>query len=188
MIDNLDLCYKISLVFIFALITLLLINKLLNRNENFAKLHKQKEDKKKVVKFVRVRVADDEQSTCIQVAQLAVYDEKNRNVALNRPVQYHPDIWPTSRPELATDGTMSNRDFPYIFHDYPCTGNQNGNHMEIELQDKTHVTRVTYYNRRDCCSDRATHLVVELLDENRNLVAKEKIYSPGAMLDLFFNY
>jgi len=191
--NDLDLCYKISLIFVLSMLAIIVLNNLSKRTENFAakKKSNKKEKKpelKKIVKYVRVRIADDASSTCIQVAQLAVYNEKNKNVALYRPVKYQNSWW-DSRTQSPTDGTMSNRPFPQIYHDgWPCSGNASGNYMEIELAEKTHVSKVTYYNRSDCCWDRALHLVVELIDENRNVIAREKIYSQGAMLNLYFNY
>ena len=137
---------------------------------------------------VRVRINPSQAPTCIQVSQLAVYDENNNNLALNRPVMYksiHGAI-PQNNYNISTDGNLADRPFPDIYHDNTCQGNASGEFWMIELEKPSYVTKVMYYNRQDCCQDRATNLIIELLDENQNVVASKPLISSSLSEEVDF--
>jgi hypothetical protein len=138
---------------------------------------------------VRVRINPGKDATCLQVSQLAVYDENGTNVALNRPVMYksiHGAI-PQGNFNISTDGNLSSRPFPQIYHDNTCQGNNTGEFWMIELEKPTYVSKVVYYNRQDCCQDRAPYLIVELLDQNQNTVATKPIISSSMSEEVDFS-
>ncbi len=206
-----DTCMNIAIIAVLSILLLVIIRSYLNK-ENFAETHKTHHTHGKhhvphhtdpkpkhmhhvheekhtgvLTSSVRVRINPNSPATCIQVSQLAVYDEHGNNVALNQPVQYksiHPAV---TNPNISTDGTLESRSFNNIYHDGTCEGNASGEFWMIQFDAPVYVTKVVYYNRQDCCQDRATNLIVELLDTNNNVVASKPLFSSAAMEELFFN-
>jgi hypothetical protein len=126
---------------------------------------------------------------CIQVSQLAVYDQNGDNLALNRPVMYksiHGAI-PQSNYNISTDGNMNDRPFPQIYHDGTCGGTNSGEFWMIELEKPSYVTKVVYFNRQDCCQERATRLIVELLDDKQNVVSTKNLISSSMSEEVDFS-
>ena len=144
--------------------------------------------------MVRIRFDPTKQPStsgddCIQVSQLAVYDQNGTNLALGRPVMYksiHGSI-PQSNFNISTDGTLDARPFPQIYHDGTCGGTNSGEFWMIELDKPSYVTKVVYYNRQDCCQERATRLIVELLDQNQNVVSTKNLISSSLSEEVDFS-
>ena len=66
---------------------------------------------------------------------------------------------------------MASRSYPQIFHS-ACTGND---WFMVDMSAVYPIKRIVYYNRADCCRHRASGMVVELLDANKQVVWTGKL-------------
>jgi hypothetical protein len=106
------------------------------------------------------------QNGCIQISQLAVYDNQNRNVAFGKPTSA-PNVYaPQSKTSNAVDGYMGPRSYPNIYHS-SCRVNDS---WMVDFLQVFPIKRVVYYNRADCCGDRSRDMVIDLMDANRKVV------------------
>jgi hypothetical protein len=106
---------------------------------------------------------------CIQISQIAVFDNRDQNVAFGKPVRAS-SVWANGRdgavPEKAVDGVLAARRHPNQFHNQ-CRANE---FWMVDLTKTYPIKRVEYYNRADCCWDRANGMLLELLDEKQTVV------------------
>ena len=102
----------------------------------------------------------------IQISQLAVYaaGNPNVNIAKGKPVSV-TSTYPNTRAESVVDGTLANKSHPGGWHS--LTGNSN-EYFLVDLQKPYPIEKVVYYNRGDCCQNRAKGMLLRLQDENRN--------------------
>jgi len=102
----------------------------------------------------------------IQISQLAVYAAGNPhdNIAKGKPVSVTSN-YPGTRPESVVDGTLANKSHPGGWHS--LTGNST-EYFLLDLQKPYPIEKVVYYNRGDCCQNRAKGMLLRLQDENRN--------------------
>lgn len=148
--------------------------------------HKQKGVKARFCKVILdpAVVATGTGDACLQVGQLVVKNAKGDNVALNKNVTY-PSAWPGSVPQSAVDGTLSSRPFPNIYHQGPPCG-VDGQYYMVDFGQDEQVEQIVYYNRQDCCGNRAKYLIVQLLDDKQNVVSQQPITSDGEFVVLNF--
>jgi hypothetical protein len=111
------------------------------------------------VKYIQVGDGSD----YLQLAQVIGYNTNGTNVTKGRPAR-GPSGWGTDA-STAVDGNENPRPYPSIFHS--SGGNQV---FEVTLDAPTDMSKVTVYNRTDCCSGRLTDHVVKFLDSNRKIV------------------
>jgi len=136
-------------------------------------------------RYVEVDVSDmvDAGQKYIQIAQLQVFDSTGTNVALRKPTNQSTPTWSENRdgdsPDKAVDGTASPRPYPNMYHSGSSSNGPIPNaFFMVDLQDDYDIVKVVYYNRTDCCSDRARGMKLKLLDANRNVVAT-KVFPNG---------
>lgn len=123
-----------------------------------------------MTRYVTVKAGYD----YIQIAQLAVYDNNGKNVALNKPttssgvydtIDNNPDS------SYAVDGKMANRPYPDIYH----SAGGEGSFWTVDLGKEYDITRIVYYNRSDCCDSRSQGMKIELLNSSRTVVGNATI-------------
>jgi len=117
----------------------------------------------------------------IQISQIAVYaaGNPNVNIAKGKPVSV-TSIYPRTRAENVVDGTLAPKSHPGGWHS--LTGNAN-EYFLLDLQKAYPIDKVVYYNRGDCCQNRANGMFLRLQDENRNEVWTGTLSS--AMVQVF---
>jgi len=103
---------------------------------------------------------------CLQISQIACYDNQGNNQAFGKPTSYSTTYGYGSKANYAVDGTMRARSFPQIFH----SGCQANDYFMVDMSAVYPIKQIVYYNRADCCQNRATGIVVELLDANKQVV------------------
>jgi hypothetical protein len=111
-----------------------------------------------------VHVGANSRGDWLQIAQIAVNTLVNGalvNVAPNGRASA-PNIYPNARAAYANDGTLSPRPYPYIYHSGSASPN---NHWLLDLGKNYPVSQIIYYNRSDCCSERAIGMNILLTDE-----------------------
>jgi len=112
----------------------------------------------------------------IQISQLAVFSN-GRNVAKGKQA-HSANRWQgafnkqantiSGEASIAVDGVLSTRDYPSIYH---SVGDVTGaDFWEVDLGDVYPIERIEYYNRKDCCQDRAQGMQMLLLAPNRTQV------------------
>ncbi len=202
---NQDTCMKVAIYAVVAIVVILVIRYFL-QEEHFADehkhhshhhgahhhsahhhgAHKQKGVKARFCKVILdpAVVATGSGDACLQVGQLVVKNAKGENVALNKNVTYATS-WPGSIPQSAVDGTLSSRPFPNIYHQGPPCGTA-GQYYMVDFGQDQQIEQVVYYNRQDCCGNRAKYLVVQLLDDKQNVVSQQPITSDGEFTVLNF--
>jgi hypothetical protein len=140
-----------------------------------------------LARFVRIDASDQHPGeNCIQISQLAVFDNNGVNVALNKPTNgSSPSYQPESNSGNAVDGVMAPRAYPKEYHS-GVGPNSTGNPRNcgdnyfwiVDLQQDYDITKVVYYNRSDCCSHRARGMKLKLLDASQNVIV-QKIFPNG---------
>ena len=116
------------------------------------------------VRYVTVRTNGPQY---IQIAQMAVYaiDNPTINLAQGKPTNSLNALG-SAVASTAVDGTLSPRAYPNIYHSM----GQNGDFWSVDLGAAYSVNKVVYYNRQDCCNERALNYVLELKDGNGKVV------------------
>jgi len=115
-----------------------------------------------------VAVTSNSYGDCIQISQLVVV-ANNVNVALRAKI--HPSTSPTlgpSRPEFVVDGWYGARSYPLIYHS-TCGKDQR---WIVDLGRAYPIQRIFYFNRLDCCWERANGMLLMLINETGNEVLK----------------
>ena len=103
---------------------------------------------------------------CLQISQIACYDNQGVNQTFGKPTSYSSTYRYGSQANYAVDGTMASRSFPQIFH----SGCQANDWFMVDMSAVYPIKKIVYYNRADCCQNRATGILVELLDANKQTV------------------
>ena len=103
---------------------------------------------------------------CLQISQIACYDNQGVNQTFGKPTSYSSTYGYGSQANYAVDGTMASRSFPQIFH----SGCQANDWFMVDMSAVYPIKKIVYYNRADCCQNRATGILVELLDANKQTV------------------
>jgi hypothetical protein len=102
-------------------------------------------------------------SDYINLSQLVGIDKNGNNVTRGRHAS-GPVGW-GGEPRNAVDGGEQPRGHPNEYH-----SSGQGQVFEVRLDGPTEMSRVTVYNRTDCCTGRMEGHVVKFLDGNRNVV------------------
>lgn len=102
----------------------------------------------------------------IQISQLAAFDNRGQNVAFGKPVSAANKLANDCGPERAVDGKLQSRAHPFEYH---SLGRSNDFWM-VDLTREYPIKQIDYYNRADCCSQRAAGMIIELLDKNKKTV------------------
>lgn len=141
-------------------------------------------------RYVRVKASKTVSgSPCLQIAQLVVIDKNGQNVALNKPTEATNPNAPESNSQKAVDGTMGPRTYPDIYHSQgvpPTWQCSRDAYWMVDLGDNFDIVKIIYYNRYDCCQERAKGMMLELLDQNRAVV-RSTIFPSGDMV-IPFNF
>ena len=191
---NQDTCMKVAVYAVVAIVVILVIRYYL-RHERFANEHhhhkhhhehKQEGIKARFCKVIidPAVIATGTGDACLQIGQLVVKNIHDENVALNKPIKY-ASAWDSSIPQSAVDGTLSSRPFPNIYHQGPPCG-VDGQFYLVDFGKDENIKEIVYYNRQDCCGNRAKYLIVQLLDDNQNIVSQQPITSDGEFAVLNF--
>jgi hypothetical protein len=115
--------------------------------------------RKVMVRYVKINI--NKNNDCLQISQLAVYSN-GINIAPGKTASA-PNIYSSqSVPAKAIDGTLSTRDYPNIYHS-AC---RSGDYWLLDLGAEYDVEKIVYYNRRDCCSERANGMVLQIFNNN----------------------
>ena len=142
-------------------------NKLYIKNkltDNWNGYNKSSVTNKNPVRYIKISYPSTYSgSLCIQISQLAVYSN-GVNIAPGKTV-FAPNIYSTdSKATNAIDGTLTSKSYPDIYHSN-CSRES---YWQLDLGKEYDVDRIVYYNRRDCCSDRANGMLMQIFDNNMN--------------------
>jgi len=121
------------------------------------------------IRYVRVAYPSGV-GKCIQIAQIAVYSG-GMNVAIGKTTTASDPYSVDSSSGKAIDGTLAPRNYPDIYHS-KCDP---GNFWELDLSQEYPIEKLVYYNRLDCCNDRADGMLVSLMDNNRTILQNIKL-------------
>jgi hypothetical protein len=136
-------------------------------------------------RYVRVKPSMDAApyERCIQISQLEVFNKDGVEVAKGKPTSGSSTWQQNSSPANAVDGATAARIFPAMFHD-ACNTNGMNQFWMVDLQSEQDIAKIVYYNRKDCCGNRADGMPVELLDSSMNVVAIKKIIGSAPVITL----
>ena len=121
----------------------------------------------------------------IQISQLAAFNDASPsvNVAVGRPTTASAHL-ATGAPSFAVDGTLAARGWPNIYHSAANTGNE---FWEVELAQPTTLSRIEFYNRLDCCQDRASKYVLILKGIDQKIIATIPFTSTSNSMTFYLN-
>lgn len=125
---------------------------------------------------------------CLQISQLQVFNSSGKEVARGRPTTSAStwSLWGTQPDSSkAVDGNAAPRPFPNIYHDACNTNGQNQFWM-VDLGSEQDLSSIIYYNRTDCCGNRADGMPVQLLDSNMNVVGQTTINGSAPKIQVNF--
>jgi len=118
----------------------------------------------------------------IQISQVAVYtyDETNGAIANVAPqgVVSNGEInnpalnWGGAQSSIlyTNDGILAPQPFPYMYHSIRADGDD---FWQLDLKKDYPVFKVVYYNRGDCCQDRAKGMTLQLENAARTKIVKK---------------
>jgi hypothetical protein len=119
----------------------------------------------------------------IQISQLAAYDAVGNNVAKNQATA-SSGVWSGSSDRYPVDGTLQARGFPYIYHSTGASGND---FWQVTLANPTDLTRIDYYNRADCCYERALSYMLTLYGAQGQSLAVIPFAATSPMISIYLN-
>jgi len=157
---------------------------------NTKKLYRKKRNVRKnspkgyLTKSIRVRINPEKEDTCIQISQIAAYNESGKNLLKGKRA-YFKSIFSNITPST-TDGILKTKSFPNIYLDGTCLGNTTGEFFIVHFDIPVYVTKVVLYNREDCCRDRALNLIIELLNDENNVIAAKPIEFYSDKMEILF--
>ena len=127
--------------------------------------------KQKKIQYIKIYYPEG-RGECIQISQLAVFSN-GVNVAQGKPTTAVNKWDDTTNPENAVDGLMGVKNYQTGsgYHS-KC---QPGDYWLLDLQYEYPVQKITYYNRGDCCSDRAIGMNIDLMDKNKTVLKTIKL-------------
>ena len=133
------------------------------------------------IRYVNVLSASP--GTCIQISQVAVYSIENPsvNIAQGKPTKSQGAYSAQAVASNAVDGTLAPRAYPNIYHS-PCG---TGDYWQVDLGSEYPVSKIVYYNRQDCCQDRAQNLILSLRTGNNDVVVWEGPFTSADMVQTF---
>ena len=140
-------------------------------------------------RYVRIKASKTAAAPCLQIAQLVVVDKNGQNVALNKRTQATKPNQPESNAQKVVDGTMGPRSYPDVYHSQgvpPTWQCSRDAFWMVDLGDNFDIVKIIYYNRYDCCQERAKGMILELLDQNKAVV-KSVVFPSGDMV-IPFNF
>ena len=131
-------------------------------------------------KFIRLVAAPNQVQN---LSQIVCIDNIGFNVLKN--VKYTATSTASGlNPFVLTDGNKSLRTSPNI---YVSSDTDKNNVITFELGASYNVNRCIIYNRLDCCKERIINSRVELLDENKNLLASTVVTTGEDIIKIYFS-
>jgi hypothetical protein len=132
------------------------------------------------LRYVIIRPND--RGECIQIAQIVVNALVNGqivNVARGKETRVSSTYDGGSSKEMANEGTQAPYPFPGIYHS-ECRADD---YFLLDLGTEYQAVQIAYYNRSDCCSDRANGMKIDLYNGNVSHLG-QKILT-GALIQKF---
>ena len=120
----------------------------------------------------------------IQIGQVAVYayykDGKEQNIAKHGTVSVKNTWHNMNMKDNPIDGDMVTQSHPKGYH----SANVNDkNFWRLDFDKEYPMTQFVYYNRGDCCQERASTMLVDFIGEND--VVKQTIRLTGGMIQTY---
>jgi hypothetical protein len=123
-------------------------------------------------RYIVVRPSQIIGDAWIQIAQLVVINKDGENVAKNANTSSSGSWNSDSNPAKAVDGSMHARSFPGMYHSNTVDANT---FFRIDLGKEHDITKVIYYNRADCCSNRSYGMRVQFYDKDNTFLLEKRI-------------
>jgi hypothetical protein len=122
-------------------------------------------------------------SECIQISQIAAIDNRGQNVAFGKRTSAANELARDCGPERAVDGQLRARAHPFEYHSR-CLA---GDFWMVDFSREYPIKQVTYFNRADCCSQRASGMILELLDKDKKAIWQVSLRG-GLPSESFFTF
>jgi hypothetical protein len=123
-------------------------------------------------RYIIVRPSQIIGDAWIQIAQLVVINKDGENVAKNANTSSSGSWNSDSNSGKAVDGSMHARSFPGMYHSNTVDANT---FFKIDLGKEHDITKVIYYNRADCCSNRSYGMRVQFYDKDNTFLLEKRI-------------
>jgi len=114
----------------------------------------------------------------LQIAELAVYDEHNNDISNLASVEASTP-WPDGRvlPGNANTGVNTDKSHPLAYHSGFIPGWPGMPFYRLTFPAPVSVSKIVYYNRRDCCAERSRSYTLITRDNDNNIVHQTSAFS-----------
>jgi len=102
-------------------------------------------------RYVRVQA---QLGTWLHFSQIVVTNDLGQNVAFRKNTYATDTLGGGGGPSLAVDGNLSARDYPTIWHSEAIGTDDDTSYWQVDLGAVHKIVSITYYGRKDCCTDR----------------------------------
>lgn len=139
-----------------------------SRVKNDAKPAQPTKPSKVAGRFVRIEAAKGHRGF-ITISEVEVFSA-GKNIARAGTAKQSSTYGPGSGAAMAIDGTNDGN-----FASCSCTTEETNPWWEIDLGAIHSIDHILVYNRNDCCPERLNNVTVNILDQNREIIATRKI-------------
>ena len=119
-------------------------------------------------RFVRIETAKGH-SGFITISEVEIFSAE-KNIARAGTAKQSSNYGPGSAASMAIDGTNDG-----TFASCACTLEETDPWWEIDLGAVNSIDHIVVYNRNDCCPERLDNVTVNILDQDRKVIATRKI-------------
>jgi hypothetical protein len=121
----------------------------------------------------------------LQIAELAVYDENNNDISKLATVDATLP-WPDGRvlPGNANEGVNSDKSHPLAYHSGFIPGWPGIPFYRLTFPTPVFISKIVYYNRRDCCAERSRSYTLTARDADNKTVFETSAFT-GRPVDIF---
>ena len=132
-----------------------------------------------LVRYVRILVSGHAPANSvvhsIQIPQLQVFDITGKEVARGQPTSSYSQ-YPNAAPSNAVNGNAKpHSHYEGEYHDNGST--PRNQYWIVDLGSEMEISKVVYYPRTDCCTDRQLGAPVQLLNASKQIVAAKHLGS-----------
>jgi hypothetical protein len=134
-----------------------------------------------IAQYIVIRPSKRVGNPYIQISQLVVVDKDGNNAAKGAQASGSGTWSYESNAANAIDGGAYPRSYPNIFHSQTADDNA---YFKINLMKEVDITKIIYYNRADCCSERAYGMRVQFYDKDMTYIFEKEISGYGQVQEI----
>jgi hypothetical protein len=120
----------------------------------------------------------------IQISHLDAFNMNGTNVSANRRVDASPPYGGGQAASSVVTGSSTVNNWPNIYHSLTCRGNE---FWQVTLDNPETLSKIVFYNRGDCCQDRALNYVLHLYDATGQIISMSPFTASSKIITFYIN-